>query len=170
MNRFVPDRPQRPTAPSTTPVMNGESEDELDTLLQKVEDRKVKQQVNTPAENVDHIAVFRARMRQIYQPVFNDLTQKYLDKGVEMEMDAEEFLGGGTNLKIKYRYMDMGLTLDGTVMRSGVAFYVTKSTGRTAGAVVSGPLMRIRNLSADEFRQFVIDHLMALVKDALRQT
>jgi hypothetical protein len=152
----------------STPEANYESEAELDALLEKVEQRKATK-VGAPAEQPKAIDVFRARMEEIYIPAFAELSEKYAEKGIDAELDADEFLGGGTGIKMRFTYGDLSLELDGTVMRGGVAFYVIRWIGGMAGAVVSGPLMRIRNLSADDFRQFVVEHIRSLIKDALRR-
>ena len=162
MSGQVPDSPRPPGAAETMP------EDELDALLVKVEEKRARKQVE-PAEQPEAIDLFRARMRQMYMPVFEDLCTKYRAKGVHITMDADELLGGGSTLRFRFCYGDLSLDLDGTVMRGGVAFYLIRSTGATQGAVVSGPMLRIRNLSADEFRSFVVEHIRILVKDALRQ-
>ncbi len=162
MSGQVPDSP-RPQSPAETMP-----EDELDALLVKVEEKRARKQTE-PVEQPEAIDLFRARMRQMYVPVFEDLREKYRSKGVHVSMDADELLGGGSTLKFRFKYGELTLELDGTVMRGGVAFYLIRSTGATQGAVVSGPMLRIRNLSADEFRSFIVEHIRILVKDALRQ-
>lgn len=76
-----------------------------------------------------------------------------------MKLDADEFLGGGSALRLKFAFGELTLELDGTVMRGGVAFYIIHGVGQNKGAMVSGPMLRIRNLSADEFRHFLVEHL-----------
>ena len=159
---------QVPDSPRTEAEIDSMPEDELDALLVKVEEKRARKQAEI-AEQPEAIDLFRARMRQVYSPVFEDLREKYAEKGVALEMDADELLGGGNTLKFRFQYGELRLELDGTVMRGGVAFYLIRSTGATQGAVVSGPMLRIRNLSADEFRSFIVEHIRILVKDALRQ-
>ncbi len=117
----------------------------------------------------DVVDVFRGMMRQVYMPIFETLRGKYASKGISMELDADEFLGGGPSLRIKFSYGDLTMDLDGTVMRGGVAFYIVRGVGSKKGALVSGPMLRIRNLTAENFREFIVGHLSQLIKDAIRQ-
>ncbi len=165
MSRLIPSEPtnQSPEEPPGVP------EDQLDALLEKVEEKRASGGFDQQESESDVVDVFRGLMRQVYMPVFETLRSKYAPKGLAMELDADEFLGGGPALKIKFSYGDLTMDLDGTVMRGGVAFYIVRGVGNSKGAVVSGPMMRIRNLTAEDFREFIVDHLSQLIKDALRQ-
>ncbi len=164
MRKCVPSKPRFDGADGVSP-----GEQELDALLGKVEEKKARKQ-NEPEEKTDTLDVFRARMRQEYIPVFDELAEKYSHKGLTMDLDVDELLGGGTTIKIRMTYGDLIMELDGTASRGGVAFYIIRGTGTSKGAMVSGPMLRIRNLEAAQFRQFLVDHLGQLIKDALRQT
>ncbi len=166
MKRLIPSEPtnQSPEEPTGVP------EDQLDALLDKVEEKRANQGFEQQDGERDIVDVFRGLMRQVYMPVFETLRGKYASKGISMELDADEFLGGGSSLKIKFAYGDLTMDLDGTVMRGGVAFYIVRGVGNNKGAVVSGPMLRIRNLTTEDFREFIVDHLSQLIKDALRQT
>ena len=165
MSRLIPSEPpnQSPEEPAGVP------EDQLDALLDKVEEKRAGREIEEPEGESDVVDVFRGLMRQVYMPVFETLRGKYVPKGIQMELDADELLGGGPSLKIKFSYGDLTMDLDGTVMRGGVAFYIVRGVGKNKGAVVSGPMLRIRNLTAEDFREFVVDHLSQLINDALRQ-
>ena len=165
MKRLIPSEPtnQSPEQPAGVP------EDQLDALLDKVEEKRASQGFEQHDNEPDVVDVFRGLMRQVYMPIFETLREKYAPKGIAMELDADEFLGGGPSLRIKFAYGDLTMDLDGTVMRGGVAFYIVRGVGNNKGAVVSGPMLRIRNLTAEDFREFIVDHLSQLIKDALRQ-
>ncbi len=165
MRKRIPSEPSKPARGESC----GPPEDELDALLGKVEEKKAKNARDAPEGQADAVDVFRGLMRQVYLPVFEAVRAKYAAKGISMELDADEFLGGGSALKLRFTYGDLTLELDGTVMRGGVAFYIVRSVGRNKGAVISGPMLRIRNLSADDFRHFLVGYLNQLIKDALRQ-
>ncbi len=165
MNRLIPSEPTN-RSPEEPP---GVPEDHLDALLDKVEEKRASRGFEQQESEPDVLDVFRALMRQVYMPIFEVLRGKYAAKGIAMELDADEFLGGGPSLKIKFSYGDLTMDLDGTVMRGGVAFYVVRGVGNNKGAVVSGPMLRIRNLTGEDFREFIVDHLSQLIKDALRQ-
>ncbi len=166
MKRLIPDEPSSPQSKPSA----GPPEDELDALLDKVEEKQAAKVEQPDEERPDVIETFRSMMRQVYIPTFETVQAKYASKGISMTMDADEFLGGGSSLKIRLTYGEVNMELDGTVMRGGVAFYIIHGTGQNKGAVVSGPLLRIRNLSGEDFRQFLVEHLGQLIKDALRQS
>jgi hypothetical protein len=165
MKRLIP---SEPTNASPEESANA-PEDQLDALLNKVEEKRANRELEPQEREPDAIDVFRGLMRQVYIPVFETLSEKYASKGISMELDADEFLGGGPSLRIKFSYGELTMDLDGTVMRGGVAFYIVRGIGSNKGAVVSGPMLRIRNLTAEDFREFIVDHLSQLIKDALRQ-
>ena len=165
MRRLIPSEPTNPSSDEPT----GVPEDQLDDLLDKVEEKRASRGFEQQESEPDVVDVFRGSMRQVYMPVFEMLCAKYAPKGIAMELDVDEFLGGGSSLKIKFAYGDLTMDLDGTVMRGGVAFYIVRGVGNNKGAVVSGPMLRIRNLTAEDFREFIVDHLSQLIKDALRQ-
>lgn len=165
MAQFVPNDPRKKTGGAAV----GVPEAELDALLDKVEEKRLIKPRDVKAEQPNVIDAFRTCLRQVYQPVFEDLRTKYAAKGLTLEMDADEFLGGGTALRFRFVYGDLTVELDGTVMRGGVAFYIVRGVGETKGALISGPLLRIRNLSTDDFRRFIVDHLSQLIRDALRR-
>lgn len=166
MNRLIPSEPsnQSPEEPTGVP------EDQLDDLLDKVEEKRASRALEQRESEPDVVDVFRGMMRQVYMPIFETLRVKYACKGIAMDLDSDEFLGGGPSLRIKFSYGDLTMDLDGTVMRGGVAFYIVRGVGNNKGAVVSGPMLRIRNLTGEDFREFIVGHLSQLIKDALRQT
>lgn len=166
MKRLIPSEPSNQQSKS----LAGPPEDELDALLDKVEEKQAAKEGQSGEEPLDVIETFRSLMRQVYIPTFETVQAKYASKGISMAMDVDEFLGGGTSFKIRLTYGEVTMELDGTVMRGGVAFYIIHGNGQNKGAVVSGPLLRIRNLSGDDFRHFLVGHLSQLIKDALRQT
>lgn len=165
MSRLIPSEPSNQS--SEDPA--GVPEDQLDDLLEKVQEKRASRGLEQQESEPDVVDVFRGMMRQVYMPIFETLRGKYALKGIAMELDADEFLGGGPSLRIKFSYGDLTMDLDGTVMRGGVAFYIVRGVGNNKGAVVSGPMLRIRNLTGEDFREFIVDHLSQLIKDALRQ-
>ncbi len=168
----MPEKPQPTDSGRNTSKPTTRADQDLEALLEKAEQKRTTQQAaaSDPYRQMDQLDVFRSRMRQIYMPVFEDIKSKYNPRGVEMDLDADEFLGGGAHLRIKLQYFEHVLKMEGTVGRGGVAFYLTRGTGNSnGGAMESGPMLRIRNLSAEDFRQFVVDHLMLLLKESLRK-
>jgi hypothetical protein len=144
-------------------------EAELDAMLEKAAKRRSRKQPDAADDAPDAVEVFRTQLRDVYCTVFEELRSKYAAKGLTMEMKAEDLLGGGTGLRFSFGYGDLCVQLDGTVTRGGVAFCIVRGAGHSSAALVSGPLLRIRNLSADDFRRFVVEQLSQLIKDALRR-
>ena len=134
MKKLVPNMPTSPDPPPNT----GPPEDELDALLVKVEEKKARKEGVEDQDQPDDVEVFRCQMRQQYIAIFESVRAKYAPKGLLMELDVDEFLGGGASLKIKFVYGDLTMELDGTVMRGGVAFYINRGVGQHKGVVISG--------------------------------
>ncbi len=101
MKRLIPSEPtnQSPEEQAGVP------EDQLDALLDKVEEKRANQGFEQQDGERDIVDVFRGLMRQVYMPIFETLREKYASKGIAMELDADEFLGGGPSLKIKFAYV-----------------------------------------------------------------
>ncbi len=111
----------------------------------------------------------RHRMTEELLPVFNELRGKYEPSGIFMEMNADDFLNGGVQLALEVRYQNVGLRLEGTVTPGGIAFHETRSANGVAGVVTAGPMLRIRHLSGQTFREFVCERVSHLVRSAMRR-
>lgn len=109
------------------------------------------------------------RLRELFanelSTAFNDLKERYGPQGVTLEMDAGPLLQGGTDIRIRMEFRGAGLRLDGTVTPNLIAFQQTRySRTDIAGLTGSGPTLRVRDLTAPVFRDFVCERLGALLQ------
>lgn len=103
-------------------------------------------------------------------PAFDQIRQKYAEKGVMLELDADNFVNGGRKLTVTIEYEDAGTRLEGVVTSSAIAFTETRfSSSDRSGVAVSGPSLRIHDLNAHVFRDFVCRQIAPLVQAVLRR-
>lgn len=151
-----------------TGAQSHRAELELDALLQTMRERS-EHHVTAEAKSNDRIQAFRAALINEYIPVFVELVEKYSRNGVSMQMDASNVLEGGRELKFDFTMGDYRSQLHGTVTSEGVAFHEVKYSPDFHGQLTAGPMLRIRNLSADGFREFVCERLALLIRMAMRR-
>jgi hypothetical protein len=96
--------------------------------------------------------------------VFHQLKEKYASAEIEMEMDATSFLHGGREISLIFGMGEFGTKLVGTVISEGIAFHETRYTPGLRGQVLSGPMLRLRTLNADVFKDFVCERLAILLR------
>jgi len=144
-------------------------EGELDTLITLLGDRKAKAAERTATVVPDPIQVLRERTVKEYIPVFVEMMEKYSKSGVAMEMDASNLLQGGREIKFEFTVGEYRSVLQGTVTTEGIAFHETRYAPDIQGELTSGPMLRLRSLTGDTFRDFVCERLAILVRTALRR-
>ncbi|RME39064.1 MAG: hypothetical protein D6788_06205 [Planctomycetota bacterium] len=93
---------------------------------------------------------------------------KYAPAGISMQMDASDFLEGGREIKFQFAMNGHHVHMHGTVTTEAVAFHETRSSPHVRGELLSGPMLRLRGLDANRFRQFICERLARLVRDATR--
>ena len=146
------------------------SEETLDELLnahhQRSSSASGKTADGAPRSRLD---IFRDKLSGELGSAFEELKRKYESQGLVLNLDAEEFLLGGRRLNIEFRLQNYSVRLEGTVLESGIAFNEIRSIGGVAGAISSGPTLRIRDLTADEFREFVCGRIALLLRSVLRE-
>ena len=111
----------------------------------------------------------REQFRHELVPVFADLQVKYEAAGVEMAMDAQKFLDGGTELLIEVAYANYGLRMAGTATRDGIAFRESQFANDVSGVATTGPMLRGRSLTGVVFREFLCERISQLVRSAMRR-
>jgi len=153
---------------ATLPQDEMSAEEKLDTLLTADAGRGAEEQ-NATVARPSPLDVFRNQLQEELIPACEEIKQKYAIKGITLEMDASDFLGGGRKLLIEIAMQTHAVHLDGTVMEGGIAFNEIQSTGGVAGAMCSGPMLRTRQLTPDGFREFVCGRIALLVRSILRQ-
>jgi hypothetical protein len=159
-----------PQRSASGPVSSASVETTLDELLRLHQQRQAdaaRAQADSPTDPLEEL---RRRFRTELVPAIDELAEKYASRGVHLKMDVEDFLRGGSSLCIDIQFEHQGLVLTGTVIPSRIAFQETRYSDDVAGAEMSGPALRTRDLSTGQFREFVCQRIGALVRSVLRQT
>ncbi|MBN4058859.1 hypothetical protein JYU10_00150 [bacterium AH-315-J04] len=159
VERFrVPDRPKV------------DPESELDQILNVVKQREAEKAAQqNKEEKPDAIQQLRLRLTSEFIPVFVELMDKYKPAGVSMDMDASNFLEGGREIRFCFGYGEYRLELLGTVTSEAIAFHETQYSPDVRGQLASGPMLRLRRLDSNSFREFVCNRISGLLKSSLRQ-
>ncbi|MCH7701853.1 MAG: hypothetical protein IID37_09200 [Planctomycetes bacterium] len=139
------------------------AETKLDSLLVERDERAKNSSANTdrPVSPLDRL---RNRMISDYCPLVDDLAAKYVTCGIALRMDITDFLSGGRGIDIAIDFQGQGLRLSGIATDVGIAFQETRIHQGIDGTVTSGPMLRTRTLTNDQFRDFICDHIAALVR------
>lgn len=117
----------------------------------------------------DPIQNLREQTINVLIPVFVELVTKYSPFGISMEMDAADFLEGGRHINLDFSMGEYRMHLIGTVTQEAVAFHETRHSPDVLGDVLSGPMLRLRGLSAEVFREFICERLGILLRAAARR-
>jgi hypothetical protein len=141
-------------------------EAELDNLLSGLNEES-EESVESPYR-VDPLRRLRELMVQELIPVFMQLVEKYSSAGISMRMDASNFLEGGREIRFEFAIGDHRTILLGTVTTEAIAFHETRYSPLVNGELVSGPMLRLRGLTAAIFRQFICQRLAVLLRSMLR--
>ncbi len=112
------------------------------------------------------VEALREQFAERLIPVSNTVAERYRDRGIDVAVDASDFLGGGRTLSIEINYEDHRLILDGTVVHEGIAFQETRRISGRGGTVTGGPMLRSQVLTEQGFADFLYDRIISLVKDA----
>jgi len=144
------------------------SEGELDNLVAALGERKPIATAD-PSLKPDHVQRARQLFADELVPLFHELREKYADAGVTLEMDVENFLGGGREIRFRFEMGGHCAELDGVVTDEAIAFQETRHAPHLGGELVSGPMLRLRRLTAPVFREFICERLTVLVRTALRK-
>jgi len=97
-------------------------------------------------------------------PLVDDLAAKYVTCGIALRMDITDLLAGGRGIDIAIDFQGQGLRLVGIATDVGIAFQETRVHQGIDGTITSGPMLRTRKLTNDQFRDFVCDHIAALIR------
>lgn len=155
------------TIPPTPPAKT--IENELDALVDTLKRREEQGARDAGSSSQDRIEMLRQLTLTELIPVFVELMEKYATAGVSMEMDASNFLEGGREIRFEFGMSDCRSQLLGTVTTEAIAFHETRYTPDVHGELVSGPMLRLRNLTAETFREFVCERLSIVVRDYSRR-
>lgn len=162
-------QPNTPNAVRPPAKTKDSAESQLDTLFAVQESKQTEPGAADRSEG-SRMDQLRRQFVTDLIPSFDALRTKYAEKGVLLELDADNFVNGGRNLSITVEYEGTGSRLDGVVTSVAIAFTETRfSAGDRGGVAASGPSLRIHDLTADTFRDFVCRQIAPLVQSVLRR-
>ena len=150
----------------SSPAQPDRAEDTLDTLVSQLREAD-RQPAGTPAAT-DPIQVVREQMLTEFIPIFLELADKYGESKIALEMDASNLLKGGREIEFQFSVGEYRTKLHGTVTTEAIAFHETRYTPSIAGELTSGPMLRLRGLTGEVFRNFLCERLGVLLRAALR--
>lgn len=157
---------KRTSIPNATADRNAEKE--LDALIVSLNERRHNASGQSTTLQLDRVQALRDLTLKALIPVFVELAEKYAESSITMQMDASSFLQGGRELKFEFCLGEYRSELLGTVTADAIAFHETRYSPDVHGELVSGPMLRLRNLTGDTFRNFVCDRVATLVRAAMR--
>jgi len=143
-------------------------EQEIDALLAGLHDDQGRGRNAPSADEPDRIQFLRDVTRELFIPVFDELKRRYAGSGVELEMDASNFLAGGREIQLLFGMAQHRSKLTGTVIPEGIAFHETRYTPDLQGELLSGPMLRARTINAEVFRNFLCARLAILLRAVTR--
>lgn len=141
----------------------------LDNLLQQIEDRaKAPKNVNKPAAP-DPIASLRELVVNELVPTFVELVEKYARPGISLQMDASNLLEGGREIRFEFSVGEFRSQLQGTVTADAIAFHEVRFAPDIDGQLAAGPMIRLKQLNAKTFREFVCERISILLRASARR-
>lgn len=145
------------------------AESQLDKLLAAVEERERRlREVDTKAPS-EPMQLLREMVVNELIPVFVGLVEKYSSRGISMQMDASSLLEGGREIAFEFGLGGYRIQLEGTVTNDSIAFHEVRNSPEVHGQLMAGPMLRLRQLDATSFREFVCDRLTLLLRFAARR-
>ena len=143
-------------------------EQELDVLLDRLENAAQSEKESEPPSPPDLVRNLREFLMNEMIPIFSELRDKYAETGIALSMDAAAFLEGGREIGFEFELQGHRLQLFGTVTADSIAFCETRYAPHLRGELVSGPLLRIRQMTPQSFREFICEYLSVLVRSVGR--
>ena len=155
------------TAPPSQPA--GSVEDDLDALVAAWQERERQRSAPSPPDKPDAIQTLRDLTRSEFIAIFVELMEKYSQAGISMEMDASNFLEGGREITFEFGFGEYRIKLHGTVTTEAIAFHETRYAPDVRGELTSGPMLRLRHLNGQMFREFLCERLTILLRTVMRR-
>ena len=146
-------------------------EDELDSLVTAFSTHQNEKKAADAAKagRPDPIEILRSLTVNELVPTFVELVEKYSGAGISMQMDASNFLQGGREIRFEFALDEHRTQLLGTVTTEAIAFHETRYSPDVHGELASGPMLRLRTLTARTFREFLCQRLTLLLRNAIRR-
>ena len=154
--------PASPSPPAKRP------EEELDSLIANLSDAPGASNTSGTGKP-DPLQELRELTINELVPIFVELVEKYSKSGITMQMDASSFLEGGREIKLEFGVGGHRMQLQGTVTTEAIAFHETRHSPGVQGELISGPMLRLRGLTGEIFRDFVCERLALLLRAAMRR-
>ena len=145
------------------------AEEELDALLRLIKKREEESENTGGSVKPDPIRQLREKVINELVPVFVELVEKYGKTGISMQMDASNLLEGGREIRFEFGINEHRAQLLGTATSDVIAFHETRHSPEVHGELVSGPMLRMRTLTAETFRNFICERLTLLLRAAIRR-
>ncbi len=158
--RLVQQNMPEPRPPKT-------AEDDLDNMINMFQDRQRNTSNSDAPKKLDKVEALRTLLKTELIGVFVELMEKYSKTGMSMDMDASNLLEGGRELRFEFGVKDCRTELLGTVTDDAIAFHEVRYNPHVRGELVSGPMLRLLNLDATAFREFICERLTILLRDAM---
>lgn len=154
-----------------TPSFTGSksTESELDALLGSLSRADAGGEKPAPPPKVDRIQQLRELVMNELIPAFVQLVDKYAAHGISMDMDASNLLQGGREIRFEFRLGDFRTQLAGTATSDTIAFQETRYHPHMRGELVSGPMLSLRRLDVNTFREFICERLTILARSATKR-
>lgn len=145
-------------------------EELLDTLLDCHEHMSRAQATSAKQKKADHAAAFRKRLTSELLPSLELFLAKYKKRGVSFTFETKEFLAGGNQLAIEIRFAGIASRLEGTLVSGRLAFLEMRRnvSSKGTGAFAPGPELRIRNITCQEWKNFIATRTSIVVREAIR--
>ena len=141
----------------------------LDNLLQALEERERAPKHPAKLAAPDPISTLRELVVNELVPTFVELVEKYARPGVSLQMDASSLLEGGREMRFEFGVGEYRSQLQGTVTADAIAFHEVRFTPDIDGQLAAGPMLRLKQLNAKTFREFVCERLSILIRAAARR-
>jgi len=151
------------------PTPQRTAERNLDSLLDAFEQREQAAKPNTKPAAPDPIGLLREMVVTELVPTFVELVEKYARPGISLQMDASSLLEGGREIRFEFAVGPYRSQLQGTVTADAVAFHEVRFAPDVDGQLAAGPMLRLKQLNAKTFREFVCERLAILLRASQRR-
>lgn len=145
------------------------AENDLDALLDTIKRKSSDRGLVEPPLQDDPVQALRDQVIRELIPMFIELVEKYARAGVVLQMDASNLLEGGREIKFEFAVGEFRSELQGTVTTDVIAFHEVKYAPDVHGQLLAGPMIRLKQLSAKTFREFVCERLTLLLKQVAKR-
>lgn len=145
------------------------SERNLDSLLDAFEEREKAVKPEGKSGAPDPILMLRELVVTELVPSFVELVEKYSRPGISLQMDASNLLEGGREIRFEFAVGPYRSQLQGTVTADAIAFHEVRFAPDIDGQLAAGPMLRLKQLNAKTFREFVCERLSILLRASQRR-